>query len=91
MILRSRRHPAPMDPFRALAAQTRLTELAGEIMRIESSPGLFARAHHWRACQGAYEGVLHEACVLAGMERAAVESADRLTLELELAARGWTW
>jgi len=89
--MRSRRGPAPMDPFRALDVQTRLTELARAITRIENTPELFARAHHWRAYQGAYEGALREACVLAGVDRGTTTAADRLTLELELTARGWTW
>ncbi|ACQ81435.1 hypothetical protein Bcav_3191 [Beutenbergia cavernae DSM 12333] len=91
MITRSRRHPAPMDPFRALDVQTRLSELARAITRIENTPDLYARVHHWRAYQGAYEGALHEACVLAGLDEDAADSADRFTLELELAARGWSW
>lgn len=89
--MRPRRRPAPIDPFRALDVQTRLADLAHAITRIEDTPELFARAHHWRAYQMAYEGMLHEACSLAGVDAATADTADRLTLELELAGRGWTW
>lgn len=90
-MMRSRRARRPMDPFRALDVQTRLTDLAQAITRIENSPALFARVHHWRAYQGAYEGALREACALAGVDRSTTDAADRLTMELELTSRGWTW
>ncbi|MFI2105121.1 hypothetical protein ACH436_17640 [Isoptericola sp. NPDC019693] len=93
-----RRAPAT-DPLLTLTVQVRLGELARELRAIDDDPQVYARAHHVRAAQGAYDALLREACRLAGLsvvdlplragERA--ESDERLREELELSARGWSW
>jgi hypothetical protein len=95
---RSRPARAP-DPLVTLRLQTRLGELATELRRVEEDPGMYARAHHWFAVQGAYDALLREACRLAGLpagadplhadERTAAD--ERLREELELSSRGWSW
>jgi len=93
-----RRAPAP-DPLETLALQLRLSELAAEMRRIEADPGLYARAHHYLALQGAYDALLREACRLTGLPvedaplRAGFRTGDdeRFREELELSARGWSW
>ncbi len=95
---RRRRAPAP-DPLETLALQVRLSELATEMRRIEADPGLYARAHHYLALQGAYDALLREACRLTGLPvedtplRAGFRTGDdeRFREELELSARGWSW
>ena len=82
-----------------LTVQVRLGELARELRAIDDDPLVFARAHHARAAQGAYDALLREACRLAGLsvvdlpmragERAT--SAERMREELELSSRGWSW
>ncbi len=94
-----RRRAEQADPLVTLAIQMRLGELARELRAVEGDPDVFARAHHWRAVQGAYDALLREACRLSGLpvddvplrldERAAAE--ERLREELELSARGWSW
>ena len=94
-----RRRASAADPLLTLTVQVRLGELARELRAIEDDPQVYARAHHARAAQGAYDALLREACRLAGLsvvdlpmradERA--ESAERLREELELSARGWSW
>ncbi|MCK9792993.1 hypothetical protein M1843_04440 [Isoptericola sp. 4D.3] len=94
-----RRRGADTDPLVTLTVQVRLGELARELRAIDDDPQVFARAHHARAAQGAYDALLREACRLAGLsvvdlpmragERA--ESAERLREELELSSRGWSW
>ncbi|MBL0884970.1 hypothetical protein [Myceligenerans indicum] len=87
------------DPLVTLRLQTRLGDLASELRHVEEDPDLFARAHHWRAVQSAYDALLHEACRLAGVPTDAAPlrldeqaSADeRLREELELSSRGWSW
>ncbi|MFE6968715.1 hypothetical protein [Isoptericola sp. NPDC057653] len=94
-----RRRPAVADPLLTLTVQVRLGELARELRAIDDDPQVYARAHHARAAQEAYDALLREACRLAGLgvvdlprragERA--ESAERLREELELSSRGWSW
>jgi hypothetical protein len=89
----------PPDPMVTLRLQVRLGELATELRRVEEDPGMYARAHHWFAVQGAYDALLREACRLAGLpavtaplradEHAA--ASERLREELELSSRGWSW
>ncbi|MGF0115370.1 hypothetical protein ACQFYA_03450 [Promicromonospora sp. Marseille-Q5078] len=96
---RRRRRRAVGDPLVTLMVQVRLGELARELRAIDDDPLVFARAHHARAAQGAYDALLREACRLAGLsvvdlpmragERA--ESAERMREELELSSRGWSW
>ncbi|WP_235915442.1 hypothetical protein [Puerhibacterium puerhi] len=95
---RRRRIPGP-DPLTTLRLQVRLGELARQLRDVEQDPAVYARAHHWHATQGAYDALLREACRMAGVpvddrplradERTA--AAERLRIELELAARGWSW
>ncbi len=94
-----RRRAAQADPLVTLAIQVRLGQLAAELRKVDEDPGVFARAHHWRAVQGAYDSLLREACRLSGLpvedaplrlgEHAAAE--ERLREELELSSRGWSW
>jgi hypothetical protein len=94
-----RRRAAQADPLVTLAIQVRLGQLAAELRKVDEDPDVFARAHHWRAVQGAYDALLREACRLSGLavedaplrldEHAAAE--ERLREELELSARGWSW
>lgn len=91
----------PFDPMHTLAVQVRLAELAEEVRRIEADPDVYAKAHHWRAAVLAYDALLRDACVLAGVEPEAPPlpvDADaprareaRLREELDLASRGWSW
>lgn len=94
-----RRRAANADPLVTLAIQVRLGELAGELRRLSDDPDVFARAHHWRAVQSAYDALLREACRLSGLPVAETplradertEADERLREELELSARGWSW
>ncbi|SKC75513.1 hypothetical protein [Krasilnikoviella flava] len=94
-----RRHPPAADPLLTLTVQVRLGELARELRAIDDDRQVYARAHHARAAQEAYDALLREACRLAGLgvvdlpTRAGeqAESAERLREELELSSRGWSW
>jgi hypothetical protein len=91
--LRRRGDPEP-DPFDTLRLQTRLGHLAGEIRRIETAPGVYARAHRLMAVEAAYDDLLEEACKLAGVptETFVMRSEEkRWHEEQELASRGWSW
>ncbi|MGW1340125.1 hypothetical protein ACWCOV_03650 [Kribbella sp. NPDC002412] len=91
--LRRQTVPAP-DPFDTLRLQTRLGHLAGEIRRIESAPGVYARAHKLMAVEAAYDDLLDEACRLAGVPDADdLERSEekRWREEQALASRGWSW
>jgi hypothetical protein len=90
---RRRSVPEP-DPFDTLRLQTRLGHLAGEIRRIETAPGVYARAHRLMAVEAAYDDLLDEACKLAGVptETYLLHGEDkRWHEEQELASRGWSW
>lgn len=90
-----RRHPPPgPDPFVALRLQTRLGVVAANAQRLESDPTAFARAHRLIAMMLAYDQLLEEACVLAGVETVALQPNnpdERFRKEVELTARGWSW
>ncbi|WP_245852071.1 hypothetical protein [Isoptericola jiangsuensis] len=98
-VRRRRRRQAPPDPLATLAIQIRLGELARELRTVVDDPDVYARAHHWRAAQDAYDAMLREACRAAGLpvvdqplrtdEHVAEE--ERLREELELSSRGWSW
>jgi hypothetical protein len=98
-VARRRRRRAGPDPWETLAIQVRLGELARELRTVTDDPGLYARAHHWRAVQDAYDAMLRDACRVAGLAvvdhplRADehVTEDERLREELELSARGWSW
>jgi hypothetical protein len=89
------------DPLVTLAVQVRLAELGAEVRRIEADTDVYARAHHWRAAVLAYDALLRDACLLAGIEPVSPPlpaDADapraqeaRLHEELELTERGWSW
>jgi hypothetical protein len=92
---RFRRRPEPgPDPFDTLRLQTRLGHLAGEIRRIETAPGVYARAHRLMAVEAAYDDLLDEACKLAGVPTETCQlraEEKRWHEEQELASRGWSW
>lgn len=98
-VARRRRRRAGPDPLVTLAIQIRLGELARELRAVAEDPEVYARAHHWRAVQDAYDAMLRDACRAAGL--AVVERPlrpdehlsedERLREELELSSRGWSW
>ncbi|PWD50518.1 hypothetical protein C8046_07505 [Serinibacter arcticus] len=85
-----RREPAA-DPMLTLETQAHLSRLTRELWRLDGVRGDFAHAHHVRAAQGAYEGVLRRALRLAGGDDRAHPLGDVVGLELELSSRGWAW
>ena len=100
LLLRLRRRPPPPDPFEVLRVQMRLAVLAEEVRALERSSEVYARVHHLRATEAAYDALLIEACRLAGVPTAAhpdrpstvVQDKDeRFREEVELASRGWSW
>ncbi len=86
--LRQRRAPA-VDPLLTLETQATLGRLTAELCRLDRAAGEFASAHHVRATQGAYEGVLRRALLRAGGDAARHGRGDVVGLELDLASRGW--
>jgi hypothetical protein len=91
-----RRRRAAEDPFDVLRLQTRLEAVARQIRALESDRWSFARNHRLKATRAAYDDLLGEACVLAGIdvpERSTRRSDDdeRWREERELTARGWSW
>lgn len=85
------RRPGP-DPFVTLALQVRLGAVADHLRRIEGDPRMLARGERWLAAREAYDALLADACTVAGVERAEAPNDDeRLRVELELTARGWSW
>lgn len=91
--LHHRRPPGP-NPFEVLRVQTRLGAVADEVRSLERDETVYARAHHLEATQSAYDALLAEACVLAGVATEPSERGDeheRFREEVELAARGWSW
>jgi hypothetical protein len=95
-----RRRPKAPDPFEVLAVQMRLSAIAANIRAIEDEPHLYARAHHLHAAHVAYDDLLAEACLLAGVDAGPplgfsvpeeLRVDRRLQEELELSALGWTW
>lgn len=82
--------------FAVLDVQMRLTTLTAILRRIDTDPDMFARQHHWRTTLWAYDSMLADACVLAGVAVHAAPAgpkadAERQRRELELYARGWSW
>lgn len=92
-ILRRPARPEPAaDPFTVLGIQWRLGRLAAEIRRLERDDGRWARVHHLRAAQLAYDDLLAEACGLAGIPVPdAARPVRRLIIEGDLRTRGWSW
>lgn len=89
-----RRHrplPGP-DPFASLDVQYRLGRVAAEIRHLELDDGRWARAHHRRAAEAAYDDLLVEACRLAGIPVPdTLAAVRRVIVEGDLRSRGWTW
>ena len=92
-LLHRRRGTAP-NPFEVLRVQIRLSAVAEEVRALSLDETAFARAHHLEATQRAYDALLAEACVLAGVATEPTEpnnESERFREEVELAARGWSW
>ena len=93
----ARLHPRPVpapDPFDTLRLQTRLGTVSTKIRRVESAPGVYARAHRLMALEAAYDDLLDEACRLAGVPDQVdcrIAEEKRWHEEQELASRGWSW
>lgn len=89
-----RGRPPPPDPFEALRLQMRLTVVAGQVRALEEDALVYAKAQRLKATRAAYDDLLAEACVLAGVpldpQRRRGED-ERLREEVELASRGWSW
>ena len=97
---RNRNAPSPEpDPFAALRLQLRLADLAAQVRVLESDTRVWARARRLEAVQVAYDGLLTEACRLAGVapEELEITAPRRLTEperfdeELALVQAGWSW
>lgn len=95
----SRRPPAEPDPFAALRLQLRLADLAAQVHALETDTRIWARARRLEAVQTAYDGLLDEACLLAGVTPQHVRRGtstrltepERLDEELALLQAGWSW
>lgn len=95
-----RPQPEPVpDPFEMLALQERLGAVAAQVRALESEPRVYARGKRLEAAQGAYDGLLAEACRMAGVDvvevpqprRYSLADPERFREELELTAHGWSW
>lgn len=81
-----------VDPFCALEVQMALARVERLVVELQRDDRRFARAHHLYAALAAYDRLLDEACVLAGVPvPTAHGEAHRLLAEVELRARGWAW
>ena len=99
---RRRRRRGDPDPLDVLRMQRRLGVLAAEIQALEATGAdstYWARAHRIRSRQTAYDQLLIEACVVAGVTGCRPSPGipgqrneqERFRVEMELAARGWSW
>lgn len=97
---RRRRRPPLPDPFEVLRVQMRLAALADEVRKLERSEDVYAKVHHMRATEAAYDAMLFEACRLAGvptqpqpgrLSTLVQDRDERFREEVELASRGWSW
>ncbi|MBN8880911.1 hypothetical protein EDD28_0619 [Salana multivorans] len=88
-LLRGWRTPT-LDPMRTLELQTRLGRLAAELRRCDTHRG-FAAAHHSRAALSAYETTLRQSLRHVGTNDEIHGPGDVVSLELDLASRGWQW
>ena len=89
-----RRAPTPVDPFEVLRLQTRLGVLADQVRALEADAQVYAKAHRLAATRAAYDDLLGEACLMAGIQpvpEARRSERERLREEVELASRGWNW
>jgi hypothetical protein len=91
----ARRRPPPVtDPFEALRLQTRLGVLADQVRALEGDCQVYAKAHRLFATRAAYDDLLGEACLMAGIQpvpEARRSEGERLREEVELTSRGWNW
>lgn len=88
------RRSIPPDPFAALHVQMRLSALSRELQWLEQAPAVYARAHRIAVARAAYDDLLLEACLLAGVEvppDARRGASERWREEAELTERGWSW
>ncbi|HEY3436506.1 MAG TPA: hypothetical protein VGK35_02345 [Actinotalea sp.] len=89
----------PPDPFEMLAVQERLHAVAAQLRALEAEPRVWARGKRLEAAQGAYDGLLAEACRMAGVDMAdahisrgfTLSDPERFREELELTSHGWSW
>jgi hypothetical protein len=89
---RSGRGRRDVDPFCALEVQVALARVERLVANLQRDDRRFAQAHHLYAAVAAYDRLLTEACVLAGVELPEGEGdTRRLLAEVELRARGWSW
>jgi len=95
---RSSRSAEP-DPFEVLAVQMRLAAVAAQLRSLEfGDQRTWALAKRLEATQVAYDDLLAEACRLAGITPDVPppgvrrrSEPERLSDELALAQRGWSW
>ncbi|HEY8719794.1 hypothetical protein [Pengzhenrongella sp.] len=88
------RRKGELNPFEVLRVQTRLGIVADEVRMLERDQNVYARAHHLEATQKAYDALLAEACILAGVATdpaARGDEQERFREEVELTSRGWSW
>ena len=96
---RGAHHPSAPDPFDVLGVQVRLGQVAAHVRALEADDRIWARGKRMQATQAAYDDLLVEACLLAGVEVPAADRVgprpaddpERFREELELASRGWSW
>ena len=61
---------------------------------LEADAEIYAKAHRLQATRAAYDDLLSEACLMAGVTpvpEARRSEGERLREEVELASRGWSW
>jgi hypothetical protein len=91
MLRRIRKQSAP-DPFVILSVQERLARVACKIRDLEQGDVIWAKGHHLKAAEIAYDDLLAEACGLAGIPiPQASRPVRRLIMEADLHGCGWTW
>lgn len=88
------------DPFEVLALQMRLASVAAQLRALEDDPRTWALGARLAATRAAYDDLLAEACLLAGItggpppagaEIRRRSEPERLEDELALAEAGWFW
>jgi hypothetical protein len=85
------RAPAPTDPFEVLRLQTRLGVVADQVRALESDAQVYAKAHRLAATRAAYDDLLGEACLMAGIQpvpETRRSEGERPREEVALASRG---
>ncbi len=92
--------PTEPDPFEALALQMRLSAVAAQLHQLETDPRTFGLGRRMEATLAAYDDLLDQARLMAGVANAPViptpglrrrSEPERLADELELAEHGWLW